>query len=252
MVLKSLLEGYFILTIFTSILTSNNKLIFIQEVIRMQNKSINQYTSYKKVRDAAWQLIIDMNIKELPVKVSSIIRQLGIGLYTYQDNAEFIHKFRLDTIIKSSDGFTLFVNNQYKIFYDNTKPVARIRFTLGHELGHIVCNHGFQKVSDSYITTRNSEPGPTDSIIETEANMFAARLLAPACVLHELKLFTAGEIAEQCCISKQAAEFRCQRLLLLEERNKQFLSEKGYGCYYISNLEKQVKEQFSDYIKNHL
>lgn len=218
----------------------------------MQNKSINKYTSYKKARDAAWQLIIDMNINELPVKVSTIIRQLGIGLYNYQDNAEFIHKLKLDTIAKSSDGFTLFMNNQYKIFYDNTKSVARIRFTLGHELGHIICKHEFQKVSDSYITTRNSEPKPNDSIIETEANMFAARLLAPACVLHELKLFTAEEIAEHCCISQQAAEFRCQRLLLLEERNKQFLFEKDYGCYYKSNLEKQVKEQFSNYINNHL
>lgn len=177
----------------------------------MQNKSINKYTSYKKARDAAWQLIIDMNINELPVKVSTIIRQLGIGLYNYQDNAEFIYKLKLDTIAKSSDGFTLFMNNQYKIFYDNTKSVARIRFTLGHELGHIICKHEFQKVSDSYITTRNSEPKQNDSIIETEANMFAARLLAPACVLHELKLFTAEEISEHCCISQQAAEFRCQR-----------------------------------------
>lgn len=217
----------------------------------MHNKSINSYTSYKKVRDAVWQLILDMNINALPVKVSRIIRNLGIGLYTYQDNTEFIHKLKLDTIAKSSDGFTLFVNNQYKIFYDNTKPVARIRFTLGHELGHIICNHVFQKVSDSYITTRNTEPSINDSSIETEANIFAARLLAPACVLHELKLFTANEIAEHCCISQQAAEFRCQRLLLLEERNKQFLSKKGYGCYYISNLEKQVKEQFSNYINDH-
>lgn len=217
----------------------------------MDIKSINDYKSYQKARDAAWQLILDMNIKELPVKISSVIRQLGIGLYNYQNNAEFIKKLGLEDITKSSDGFTLFVNNQYKIFYDNTKPVARIRFTLAHELGHIVCNHVFPKVSNSYITTRNSEPNTNDSVIETEANMFAARLLAPACALHELKLFNADDIAKHCCISYQAAEFRCQRLLLLEERNKLFFSEKGYGCYYISNLEKQVKEQFSDYINNH-
>lgn len=214
--------------------------------------NINNYLGYKKARDAAWQLIIDMNINELPVKVSTIIRQLGIGLYNYQDNVEFIQKLKLDTIAKSSDGFTLFVNNQYKVFYDNTKPVARIRFTLGHELGHIICKHEFQLTAESYITTRNTEPSLKDNPIETEANIFASRLLAPACVLHELKLFTPDEIAEYCCISQQAAEFRCNRLLLLEERNKQFIKEKGYGCYYISDLEKQVKEQFSEYINNHL
>ncbi|MDE6155471.1 MAG: ImmA/IrrE family metallo-endopeptidase [Eubacterium sp.] len=218
----------------------------------MQNKSINKYTSYKKARDAAWQLIIDMNINELPVKVSSIIRNLGIGLYTYQDNEDTIKKLGLDKITKTSDGFTLLMSNQYKVFYDSSKSNERIRFTLAHELGHIICKHEFQPTAESYITTRNTEPSINDNPIETEANMFAARLLAPACVLHELKLFTAEEIAEHCCISQQAAEFRCQRLLLLEKRNKQFLFERDYGCYYISNLEKQVKEQFSNYINNHL
>lgn len=213
---------------------------------------LNNYIGYKKARNAAWQLIIDMNINELPIKVSRIIRNLGIGLYTYQDNEEIIRKFGISEITKTSDGFTLLMSNQYKIFYDSSKNNERIRFTLAHELGHIICKHEFQLMAESYITTRNTEPSINDSIIETEANIFASRLLAPACVLHELKLFTPDEIAKYCCISKQAAEFRCQRLLLLEERNKQFLSEKGYGCYYISDLEKQVKEQFSDYINNHL
>lgn len=218
----------------------------------MDNKSINSYKSYKKSRDAAWQLLIDMNINELPVKVSKIIRNLGIGLYTYQDNEEIIRKFGISELLKTSDGFTLLMPNQYKIFYDSSKSNERIRFTLAHELGHIICKHEFQLMDESYITTRNSEPSSSDSIIESEANMFAARLLAPACVLHELKLFTPTEIAEYCCISQQAAEFRCNRLLLLEKRNKQFKKEKGYGCYYISDLEKQVREQFSKYINNHL
>lgn len=214
--------------------------------------NINNYIGYKKARDAAWQLIIDMNINALPIKVSKIIRNLGIGLYTYQNNEEAIRKLGISEITKTSDGFTLLMSNQYKIFYDSSKSNERIRFTLAHELGHIICKHEFQLKAESYITTRNTEPSPSDSIIESEANMFAARLLAPACVLHELKLFTPDKIAEYCCISQQAAEFRCNRLLLLEERNKQFIKEKGYGCYYISDLEKQVKEQFSEYINNHL
>ena len=192
-----------------------------------------------------------MDIKELPVKVSTIIRQLKISLYKYNDNADYIHSIGLDEVMKTTDGFTLLISGQYKIFYDSSMNANRIRFTLAHELGHIICKHKFQLMKGSYITTRNTDPSNNDPIIETEANMFAARLLAPACVLHELKLFTPEDIAETCAISHQAAELRCKRLMFLEERNKRFIKDRGYGCYYLSPLEKQVKEQFSDYINNH-
>lgn len=151
-----------------------------------------------------------------------------------------------------TDGLTLFANGKYKIFYDSSKTPKRIRFTLAHELGHIICKHEFQLMNGSSITTRNTEPTGFELVIEHEANMFAARLLAPACVLHELKLLTAEEIAECCAISKKASEFRSLRLSLLEKRNEQFIKEKGYGCYYLSPLEKTVKEQFSDYINSRL
>lgn len=53
----------------------------------MEN-NIDYYKSYKNVRDAVWQLIIDMNIRELTVKISRVIQNLDIELYTYQENEE--------------------------------------------------------------------------------------------------------------------------------------------------------------------
>ena len=101
----------------------------------------NYYKGYKNVRDAVWQLIIDMDIKELPVKVSAIIRKLGITLYKYSDNIEYLHSIGLDEITKTTDGFTLLISGRYKIFYDSSMNADRIRFTLAHELGHIICKH---------------------------------------------------------------------------------------------------------------
>lgn len=213
-------------------------------------KPIIPYKRYAEIRDTVWQLILDMKIKELPVKISKILAALDIPLYTYQDNYVPIKELGLEALTKSSDGFTIIQKNRYMIFYDNTKPPTRIRFTLAHELGHIILEQGFsQTKSGTVYTERNNEPDKKDAPEETAANMFAARLLAPSCVLHELKLFTVDEIMQFCSISKTAAEFKLERLILLEERNKQFLRERGYGCFYISPLERQVKKQFEEYIK---
>lgn len=76
---------------------------------------------------------------------------------------------------------------------------------------------------------------------ETQANQFAARILAPACVLHALKVRNAEEIARLCGISRQAAEFRLARLRVLEQRGK----------YFTSPLERQVYEQFIPFLEAH-
>lgn len=212
-------------------------------------KFIVPYKRYTEIRDAVWRLILDMNITELPVKISKVLANLNIALYTYQNNYDEIADLGLAELTKTSDGFTVIRRKQYVIFYDNTQLSARIRFTLAHELGHIILGSGFSETASRIVyTTRNNEPNKKDNPEETAANMFAARLLAPSCVLHELKLFTVEEIMQYCSISKAAAEFKLERMLLLEARDKRFNKERGCGCFYLSPLERQVKQQFEEYI----
>lgn len=71
--------------------------------------------------------------------------------------------------------------------------------------------------------------------------MFAARLLAPACVLHELQALSAEQIAKVCNISISAAEVRAERMQVLEARNK----------YYLHPLERQVRQQFEQFIEEY-
>lgn len=207
------------------------------------------YKRYTEIRDTVWRLILGMGINKLPIKISKVLTNLNIALYTYQNNYAEIADLGLEELTKTSDGFTVVRRNQYVVFYDNTQLPARIRFTLAHELGHIILESGFSETASGIVyTTRNNEPNKNDNPEETAANMFAARLLAPSCVLHELKLFTVEEIMQYCSISKAAAEFKLERMLLLENRNARFLKEKGYGCFYLSSLESQVKKQFEEYI----
>lgn len=188
------------------------------------------YSKYKQSRDLAWQILIDNNISELPVKVSNICKALNIAIINYQDGKEIIEKFDLSSHTIDNDGFS------YKnvIFYNNECIIPRQRFTVGHELGHILLH-----TKGIY----NREPSANDSPIEQEANVFASRLLAPACVLWGLGVTTAEQIAQFCDISITAAQFRKERLDLLYQRNK----------FLISPLERQVYAQFKDYIdKNKL
>lgn len=213
------------------------------------NKIIIPYKRYTEIRDADWQLILDLKIKKLPVKISEVLTALGIEVHTYKDNYKMLIEFGLKKQMKTCDAFTLFLNGKYMIFYDETKSTKRIRFTLAHELSHIILGSGFTKMSSGLlVSTRTSEPTENDAPEETEANMFAARLLAPSCVLHELKLFTVEEIMKYCDITETAAKFKRKRMMLLEKRNERFLRERGHGCYYISPLEQEVRQQFDDYI----
>lgn len=75
--------------------------------------------------------------------------------------------------------------------------------------------------------------------IEQEADVFAARLLAPACVLWGLDIHTAREISELCDISLTAAQVRAERMEILYSRNK----------FLTSPLEKKVYSNFQSYIQ---
>lgn len=121
------------------------------------------------------------------------------------------------------------------MLYNETCTPERIRFTVAHELGHIVLGH----VSPGGITIANREPDPQDDPKEIAANQFAARLLAPACVLWGLDLHTAKEIAQVCRISKQAAEFRAERMNVLYSRNK----------FLTSQIERRLFQQFLPFMK---
>lgn len=178
------------------------------------------YKIYQQSRDAAWQLLIDMNISELPVRVTKICKELNILVRRYEPTDD-------------TDGYCYKMNNQYIIFINKNISIRRQRFTAAHELGHIVLGH------IGKFTLTNREPSENDNPTEQAANVFAVRLLAPACVLWGLGVTSAEQIAKVCDISMQSAEFRMKRMTELMERNK----------FLTSPLEIQVYQQFEEYIK---
>ena len=192
------------------------------------------YSNYKTARDKAWKILIDCKVCELPVSTAALCERYGWVLADYQEGNATIELLGLSGLTERTDGFCTVTDHFTYIFYDSSLPVGRQRFTIAHEIGHLVLGH----VGRGNVTTINREPNPKDSQEETQANQFAARLLAPACVLHELGAVTPEAIQQVCGLSRQAAEFRARRMQELERRNR----------YYTSPLERQVVEQFRSYI----
>lgn len=180
------------------------------------------YEKYKNARDMSWKILLDMDIRALPVNVSSVCRAMGIAIKYYDGTAE-------------SDGQSTMIAGQPLIFVSRNKPVSRQRFTAAHELGHILLGH----VGQGELVNR--EPSPDDNPLEQEANVFASRLLAPACVLWGCGVRSAQDIMTLCDISRQAAEFRWQRVQQLLDR----------GRFLTSPLEQEVYRRFTEYIASH-
>lgn len=178
------------------------------------------YRDYKYSRNLAWEILLREGVNELPVRTGVICKNMGIVIKEYESKEE-------------NDGFCLIRNGVPYIVVKKNCSIERKRFTVAHELGHILCGHvgKFELV--------NREPSPRDNPVEQAANVFASRLLAPACVLWGCGVRCADDIMKLCQISKTAAEYRMERIKVLLYKNK-FLS---------SPLERRVYAQFEEFIE---
>lgn len=190
----------------------------IYEVIKIMD-----YKKYQKSRNVSWKILLKENVRELPVNIVELCHKLGIAVKYY------------DKLEQGNDGQCTVINNQPIILVRQDCNRQQKRFTVAHELGHIMLGHvGYYELIDQ-------EFSPNDNPIEQEANVFASLLLAPACVLWGLNVKSADEISQLCDISPTAAEYRWQRMQALYKRNK----------FLVAPLERKVYQQFQKFISDH-
>lgn len=192
------------------------------------------YKNYQNARDAAWRILLDCKVDRLPVDLNDICKRLKIRVLSYRAAERLIERADLWEAVRRTDGLTFYWRGTPVILYDDTTVLPRVTFTVAHEVGHIILGH----VRPGMATAVNREPHPGDNQEETAANQFAARLLAPACVLWALDVHTPEEIMGLCKISRTAAEFRAQRMGELRQRNR----------FLVSPLERAVYWQFQPFI----
>lgn len=203
-------------------------------------KESNFYCDYRKARDKAWHILLNYGVNTLPVPMQTLCSRMGIRLFSYSSGINLIRKYKLEKY-RINDGFSTILQNNYVIFYNETVPISRQRFTIAHEMGHIVLGH-VEKSKNILLRpaatrwNKGEKSGPDP--MEASANIFASRLLAPACVLWKLDIHSAHEIAELCGLSNQAAQIRAERMEYLYRQNR-------FGQ---SPLERRALTQFAEFI----
>ena len=189
------------------------------------NKNTLTKSRYYYISHLARDFIMDNCICTLPVDLFYIIRKNNWKIIKYSSLiANNIMTYK--EIMEYNWGFTEhYGENNYVIFYNDILNEQIQRFTLAHEIGHILLDHFNVNVENR----------------EQEANMFAARLLMPMCVLHECNISNSIEISLICNVSLISANYRYKRLKILEQRNK----------FYTDKNEIKLRNIFKKFIKNY-
>lgn len=179
--------------------------------------------------DASWRCLIKTGTISLPVKVMKVAAFCGVKVVK-DSNAHYLKPGESGCTLVDSSG-------NWQIIYNDAESRERTRFTIAHELGHILLGH---ELTDSHGLYRTASDRREPA--ETQADEFAARLLAPACVLWGLGIHDPADIARICEISNQAAGYRAERMQVLRARGK----------FLTSPLERQVFEAFRPWIEQQI
>lgn len=141
----------------------------------------------EEIKKEVAKMFKDCNINCVPINGFEIASKKGIKVYPYSCKSE---KVREKCLQESEDGFSIFKDNQWYIFYNDEKGFGRINNTMLHEIGHIVLDH-----------TEDSE------LADKEAKFFAKYALVPPVLVHKFKLKTIDEIVEVFDVSYEAAKY---------------------------------------------
>lgn len=194
---------------------------------QIDNKTLTK-NEYYYISRIARDFLIENSISSLPICLNDILRKNNWVAISYSKLKTLNNEFCLEEM-KNNLGFSLFTkDNQYYIMYDDSASIESQRFTISHEIGHIVLGH-FKNLN------KNREQG---------ANMFAARILMPMCVLYECNIKSIEEIALLCNVSSISAKFRFERLQMLKKRQKFYTDKNELSLLnnFKSFIEKYIKE----------
>lgn len=138
-------------------------------------------------------------IRRLPVDPVAAASAAGVKVISYKAATRFFNTDMCGLYSLYPCGFSFKANGVCCIaLNENSCGELRRRFTAAHELAHCILGH-----LDGMPLSRENE---------RNAEHFAAELLAPLAVLHELGARTPAEISRLCGISRSAAAIRAEQL----------------------------------------
>jgi len=224
----------------------------------LQKKEIPRSPRNDLVAELAYKLLVRIGADKLPIDLDDILAEYPkIKLIKFTDYKKHVGvvpaHFDFDRINARIDkdndaepdpakhkdhleAFTLLSEktNVYYIYYDDRiRNEPRVRWSICHELGHILTGH----LADYELTTTNFTNISDKQVgaLEIEAHMFASELLAPSPIMHIIRnKLTIEQISLLCDISIEAAQ-----------KKKWRMQEKKYSSYIENH---QMMLNFSHFI----
>lgn len=181
-----------------------------------RKRKIPDKPRYSTITRKAYQLLAELGISKFPVDPFEIIDEL--------DNCYIAGWDDLRKTFNISDPYNLKQRgldaettirrgtSDYLIVYDDTVTyLPRVRFTLAHEIGHIVLGHLTEFEGTSI---QSGLPVSSKKVLETEADAFAAELLAPRTILRRFPgmKHDPNWLKDVCFLSGKAANIRADEL----------------------------------------
>jgi Zn-dependent peptidase ImmA (M78 family) len=161
----------------------------------------------------ATRLLEELEIEAVPVPVDQVARHLGA-----------------DVVYRAFEGDVsgmVYRSRQEKVIGVNSSHAPnRQRFTMAHEIGHLVLHRGQEVYVDNFESRVNWRDGASDRV-EAEANAFAAELLMPRSIVNrEVSRAMQDEaispkqlvaaMAKSFRVSQQSMQFRLENLGILD------------------------------------
>lgn len=140
------------------------------------------------IKNTVLEALHNSGVNTLPVDLEAIWSSYNIIVVSYTKAKKYVR------VNESIDGCMVYMGSKRLIIFNEKAYPARIRWTIAHEIGHVLLNH---HIDDKSYPVK-----------EAEANYFAEQLLMPLAVLDKLGVKTAKAIAKTCDVSMQAAKYR--------------------------------------------
>lgn len=140
-------------------------------------------------RNAARRIIKELKLRQPPVLLRNVIKHIrkGSDIIVTEWNFE-----------NETDGIALSIGQTMAIGYNPNKHIHRQRFTVAHEIGHLLLGHTLQKSNPS---------SEVSNINDLEAHQFAAELLIPLEMLKKdirLGIVNVKSLAMRYIVSEEA------------------------------------------------
>ncbi len=141
-----------------------------------------QQQSQEKAAEAAEELVQSIGIDTVPIDPFAIARDefplLCIDCRDFNDRFDGQLQYEM-----RSGQFVLLLNNKYDAFWTQQGHHPRTRFSLAHELGHYFLEGHRDYLKNGGVPHASQAEYRRDSLVEREADAFAAALLMPSMLI---------------------------------------------------------------------